>query len=143
MFRLLPAKALNLDQSKILSFGKGSRYTDPEGRVVNSVISVILRETTLTISLSTGELVSMESEIVRVVSPSAMGISEMTRLKIRSSGSDTLNKIDLVDPYTCSDLLGIIHHGYTLSHLLQEHGLCCFLTSCYEQVFPCVYYMLL
>ena len=32
---------------------------------VTSVISGVLRETTLTISVSTGECVSMESEIVR------------------------------------------------------------------------------
>ena len=48
------------------------RYVDPEDRVffnrVISVFSVVLRETTLTISVSTGEIVSMESEIVGVVS---------------------------------------------------------------------------
>ena len=56
-----------------------------------SVISVILRETTLTISDWTGEPVSMESEIVRVVSLSTTEISEITRLKIRSSESGYLN----------------------------------------------------
>ena len=49
------------------------------------VISVVLRE--ITISDSTGEpTVSMESEIVRVVSLGTKGISEKTREKIRSSG---------------------------------------------------------
>ena len=38
-----------------------------------SVISVVLRETTLTILDSTGEPVSMESEIVKVVSLSTTG----------------------------------------------------------------------
>ena len=52
-----------------------------------SFISVVLQETTLTISVSTGELVSMETEIVRVVSLSSTEISEITRLKIRSSRS--------------------------------------------------------
>ena len=54
---------------------------------VISVISVVLRETTLTRSDSTGKPVSMEYEIVKVVSE----ISEITRLKIRSSASDTLS----------------------------------------------------
>ena len=35
---------------------------------VISIISVVLRETTLTISVSTGEPVSMESEIVKMIS---------------------------------------------------------------------------
>ena len=43
-------------------------------------------ETTLTILDSTGETISTESEIVRVVSLCTMEISEMTRLKIQSSG---------------------------------------------------------
>ena len=49
---------------------------------VISVISVVLTETTLTISDSTGETVSMESDIVRVVSLSTTEISEVARLKI-------------------------------------------------------------
>ena len=49
-----------------------------------SLISVVLRETTRVNSVSTGEPVSMESEIVRVVSLSTTGISEITRLKVRS-----------------------------------------------------------
>ena len=66
------------------------RYPDPEVDFLNrviSVISVVLRETTLTSSDSTGKPVSMEYEIVKVVSE----ISEITRLKIRSSASDTLS----------------------------------------------------
>ena len=42
---------------------------------VISVISVVVRKTTLTISDSTGEPVSMESEIARVVSLCTTGIS--------------------------------------------------------------------
>ena len=56
-----------------------------------SVISVVLRETALTISDSTGELFSMKSDTVRVVSLSTTEISEKTRLKPRSSGSACLN----------------------------------------------------
>ena len=50
------------------------------------VISVVLRETTLTISVSTVEPVSVESELIRGVSHSITEISELTRLKIKSSG---------------------------------------------------------
>ena len=49
------------------------RYLDPEDRGllnrVISVISVVLSRTTLTISDSTGETVSMEYEIMRVDCP--------------------------------------------------------------------------
>ena len=51
---------------------------------------MVLRETTFTVSVSTGELVSMESEIVSVFSSSATEISEITQLKIRSSWSGHL-----------------------------------------------------
>ena len=51
----------------------------------------MLRETTLTISDSTCKHVSMEPEIVRVVPVSTMEISEITRLKIRSSWSEYIN----------------------------------------------------
>ena len=61
-----------------------------QNRVI-SVISFVLRETTLTILISTGDLVSMESEIVRVVSLSRAEISELPLLKIRSSGPRYLN----------------------------------------------------
>ena len=50
------------------------------------VVSIELRETTLTSSDSTGDPVSMKSEIVRVVSLSKTEVSEITRLTIRSSG---------------------------------------------------------
>ena len=63
------------------------RYSNPENRGFKSVISVVIGETTLFISGSTGEPVSMEFDIVRVVSLSTMVISEITRLKIRFSGS--------------------------------------------------------
>ena len=46
---------------------------------VFSVISVELRETTLTISDSAGEPVSIESEIMKVVSFSTTEISAITR----------------------------------------------------------------
>ena len=52
------------------------------------VISVVLRETTL--SASTGVSVSIESEIVRVASLRITEISETTRLKIRYSESGYL-----------------------------------------------------
>ena len=44
-------------------------------------ISVALRETALTISISTGAPVSIKSAIVRVFSLSITEISEITRLK--------------------------------------------------------------
>ena len=58
---------------------------------VTSVISVVLRETTLTISDLTGEPVTVEPGIERVVSLIATEISEITRLTIRYSGSEYLN----------------------------------------------------
>ena len=67
------------------------KVSDPEDRFflirAISEISVVLSKTTLIISDSTGEPVSMESEIVRVDSLSATEISEITRFKIRSSWS--------------------------------------------------------
>ena len=54
--------------------------------LVISVISVVQRETTLTISILTAEPVSMESEKVRVVSLSTLQITEVPRVKIRSPG---------------------------------------------------------
>ena len=57
-----------------------------KNRVISD-ISVLLRERTLIILDSTGKLVSMESEIVLVLSLSTTEISEITRLKIRSSWS--------------------------------------------------------
>ena len=63
------------------------RYHNPEDRFLNpdiSVISVVIWETTLTISDFTGEPVSLESGIVRVDSLSTTEISEIKRLKIRS-----------------------------------------------------------
>ena len=73
------------------------RYLDPEDRVfffffnrVFSAISVVPRETTLTISVSTSEHVPMQSEIVRVVSLTTTKITDIPRVEIRSSGTDTL-----------------------------------------------------
>ena len=74
------------------------RYPDPEDRsfllhhVISVSISIELRETTLTISVLTGEPVSMESEIVRVVSLITTEISETTPLKIQSSGTGYLKR---------------------------------------------------
>ena len=48
-------------------------------------------KTTLTTLVSIDEPVSMESEIVRVDSLGTKEISEITRLKIRSSGPEFLN----------------------------------------------------
>ena len=65
---------------------------EPCSRIkVISVISVVLRETTLSNSDSIGESASMESEIVRVVCLSATEIYDIRRLKIRSSGHRYLN----------------------------------------------------
>ena len=67
------------------------RYSDPEDRIFNRVISdisVVLREITLTISDSIETRSSIESEIVRVVSLRTTGI---TRFKNRYSGYEYLN----------------------------------------------------
>ena len=45
---------------------------------VISIISVVLKEITFTTSVSTGEPVSIESEIMKVVSPCTTKISEIT-----------------------------------------------------------------
>ena len=65
---------------------------------VISVISVVLRETTLTISDSTGETVAMESEIARAFQISTTEISQLTRLKIQSSGEEYLNEENFIQP---------------------------------------------
>ena len=80
-----------------MSFGKGLRNAEPEDRYffidrLTSIISVVQREITLTISDSAGETASMESEIVRVVSLCTTEISEITRLKIGCSESGYLKK---------------------------------------------------
>ena len=66
------------------------KVSDPEDRFffnrVILVISVVLRETTLTVSDSTLETTSMESEIMGIVSLSITKISEIIRLKSRPSG---------------------------------------------------------
>ena len=67
------------------------RYSDPEDRFfffnhVISIISTALRETTLTIPDSSCEPFSMKSEVVRVVSLSTTELSQLTRLKVCSSG---------------------------------------------------------
>ena len=66
---------------------------------VISVISVVLRKTTLTISVSIGEPVLMESEKVRVVSLSKKEISKINRLKIRSSGFKYLKCFFIKEPF--------------------------------------------
>ena len=62
---------------------------------VISVISVVLKETNLTISDLTGEPVSMESKITRVVSLCTMKIYETTRLEKRYSGCEYLKSSQL------------------------------------------------
>ena len=61
------------------------RYSNPEKRSFNRVISdnsVVLRETTLTISDSVEASSPVESEIVRVGSLGTTEITEITRLRI-------------------------------------------------------------
>ena len=62
------------------------------GPSVFSVISFVLKEIILTTSISDSTVapVSMESETVRVVSPCRTKISEIIRLKIRTSTSKYL-----------------------------------------------------
>ena len=59
----------------------------PEDRIFNRVISnisVVLRETTLTITDSIGTGSPVESEIVRVVFPSTTEMAEITRSEIKT-----------------------------------------------------------
>ena len=73
--------------------GNGLRYPKPEDSLfyrVISVISVVQGETTLTISDSIVEPVSMESEIVRLVSLSTREIFEIAGLKSDLQGPDAL-----------------------------------------------------
>ena len=71
------AICFDLDHSKILSSGNGLNH-------VILVISILQRETTLTTSDLTDETISMEFEIMRLVSLSTTGISEITQLKVQS-----------------------------------------------------------
>ena len=67
-------------------------YPDHEDRIFNRVIShisVVLRETTLTISGSIDTGSAVESEIVRVVFLSATEISEITPFIKNLQGLDT------------------------------------------------------
>ena len=60
------------------------RYSDPKDRIFNRVISdisVVLWETTLTVSDSVKTVSPVKSEIVRVVSLSTTEITETTRFK--------------------------------------------------------------
>ena len=70
------------------------KYPEPENRIFKRVISdisVVLRETTLTISDSIEIVSPVESEIMRVNSLSTTGISEITQLKKTDfQGPDTL-----------------------------------------------------
>ena len=81
-----------------MSFGKGLSYPDSEDRIFNRVItdiSVVLKETTLTISDSIETGSPVETKIVRVVSLKTTEIIEITRLKEKNTtglhGSNTLN----------------------------------------------------
>ena len=63
------------------------------------IISVVPRETTLSISDFTGEPVSIESETVRVVSHGTTEISEIKRLKVQSLRSKYLKNPKQIRPY--------------------------------------------
>ena len=80
-YRVYPS---NLSSAKLLW------YPDPEDRIFRRVISVVLGETSLTISYFIETVSLIDSEIVSVVSLSTTEITEITRLKNRSSRSDTL-----------------------------------------------------
>ena len=68
----------------ILSTVYKLRYSNPGDRIFNRVfsdISVVLGKTTLTFSDSTETGLPVETEIVKVVSPSTMEITETTRFR--------------------------------------------------------------
>ena len=76
-------------------------YSDPEDRIFNRVISdisVVPRETTLTISYSIKTGSPVKSEIVRKVSLCTAEITETTRFKRkkRSSGSGYIDTFYLL-----------------------------------------------
>ena len=71
------------------------RYSDPENQIFNrviSAISVVVKDTTLTISDSSETGLPVESKILRVVSLITREITEITRLKKK--------KKKLLGPYT-------------------------------------------
>ena len=113
--------------SKILLSGK-------ELHCVISVYSVVLRETTLTISDWNDEPFSKKSgNIVRVVPLNTTEISDITQLKIRSSGWHTLSrlfdKICFMHSRVGYASLYITHYGNALNPLLLEQGSCPFLSD--------------
>ena len=68
------------------------RYPDPEGRIFNrfiSDISVVRRETTLTISDSIETVSQVDTKKVRVVSLTKTEIADITFQKYDLHGSDT------------------------------------------------------
>ena len=72
------------------------RYPDPDDIIFNRVISdisVVVRENTITISDSIEIGSPGESEMVRMLSRSTTEITEITRLKIRSSGSGYFKEV--------------------------------------------------
>ena len=82
---------LSIHVRNIVKKGLLLKVSNPEERISNRVISdisVVLRETTLTISDSIETVPPVESEIVRVVYLSTTKISEMTRLKKKKKGND-------------------------------------------------------
>ena len=97
MHYLLPLPSINAKILIVQSLCPGQFKVSGSRRLVFNrvimVISVVLRETNLTISVSTGGPVSKEYEIVRVVSLSTTEISEITRLEVRSSGSGFLKSL--------------------------------------------------
>ena len=82
--KLLSANSFSLEASQILSSGNELRYHYPEDPIFNCVISdisVVLRETTLTISDSNETGSPVKTQIVRVVSLSITERTKMTQFK--------------------------------------------------------------
>ena len=78
------------------------RHPDSEDRMLNSIISdisIVQRETTLTISDSIETGSNVETEIVRVVSLSTTEITEITRLKTKQKNNNKKKKLSLESRY--------------------------------------------
>ena len=78
---------------KIVGKGGNAGNQDPEDRIFNfaiSDISVVLRETTLTISDSIVTVSSVESEIVRMV---YLSITKITEIKTKKKRRNDLQRM--------------------------------------------------
>ena len=98
------------------------RYLDPEDRMSNRVISdisVVLRETTLTVSDSIETSFPVKSEIVRVVSPSTTEIIKITRFKRKNylQGPNTLNVMNI-----SLDLNLAFFKSYDMTQIIKSAG---------------------